>query len=243
MLVISRRSSDRISFPQVGITVHFVRVQGGTAKVGIDAPRDIVIVRDEAADNPEAAAKLREQWSLLPKEVRHEIRNELHAISIGLHHFREQVKAGEGDEASDTFREIQGAIERLDENEVLKRPDANKPINLPGTVLIVEDDDNEREMLAGFLRLQGYTVVSVRDGAEALEYLREHKDPSVVLVDMNMPRCSGGEMVRQLRSGWSARRDARFCDQRHDTRREQSGNWRGWRGSMVPKTSQSAVLG
>ncbi len=200
MLVISRRTSDRISFPQVGITVHFVRVQGGTAKVGIDAPRDIVIVRDEVSDNPEAAEKLREQWSLLPKEVRHEIRNELHAISIGLHLFREQVKAGASDEATDTFREIQGAIERLDDNDVLKSPNTGGTVNLPGTVLIVEDDDNEREMLAGFLRLQGHTVVSARDGDEALEYLAGHNDPSVVLVDMNMPRCSGGEMVRQLRS-------------------------------------------
>jgi len=200
MLVISRRSTDRISFPQIGITIHFIRVQGGSAKVGIDAPRDIQIVRDEITENPEATAKLREQWSRLPKEVRHEIRNELHAISVGVHLFKEQIKAGVEAESGETFAEIQAAIRRLDANEVLRRPEKGQATSLPGTVLIVEDDENEREMLAGFLRLQGFSVIALSDGAEALEYLKTHDDPTVVLVDMSMPRCSGGEMVRQLRS-------------------------------------------
>ncbi len=200
MLVITRRSSDCISFPQVGITVHFIRVQGGSAKVGVDAPRDIVIVRDEIADDPNAAAQLRQQWLHLPREVRHEIRNELHAISVGIHLYREQLKAGVEEEASETFSEIQEAIRRLDENDVLQRPEKSKSVSLPGTVLIVEDDDNEREMLAGFLRLQGFTVIATCDGDEALEYLETHEDPMVVLVDMNLPKCSGGEMVRRMRS-------------------------------------------
>lgn len=200
MLVITRRSSDRISFPQVGISVHFIRVQGGSAKVGVDAPRDIAIVRDEVADDPEAAAALRQQWLRLPKEVRHEIRNELHAISVGLHLYREQLKSGIAADASDTFSEIQDAIRRLDENDVLRRPDPHKTASLPGTVLIVEDDDNEREMLAGLLRLQGFHVVALSDGLQALEYLSNHDDPKVVLVDMNMPKCSGREMVERLRS-------------------------------------------
>lgn len=199
MLVITRRSSDKVSFPQLGITVHFIRVQGSSAKVGIDAPRDIRIVRDEVASNPNAASRLREQWSRLPKEVRHDIRNELHAISVGLHLYKEQAKAGTAEDAADTFQEIQAAIRRLDENEVLQRSPAKDNSCLPGTVLIVEDEDNEREMLAGFLRLQGYSVVALQDGAEALGYLESHAPPSAVLVDMNMPRCTGGDMVRILR--------------------------------------------
>jgi len=200
MLVITRRSSDRISFPQIGVTVHFIRVQGGSAKVGIDAPRDIVIVRDELAEDPEAATLLRQQWLRLPKEVRHEIRNELHAVSVGIHLYREQLKAGVNDEAAETFALVQDSIRRIDENDVLNRPDANKPQSLPGTVLVVEDQENEREMLAGLLRLQGYAVVAVRNGTEALDYLGQHEDPTVVLVDMGMPSCNGGDMVRQLRA-------------------------------------------
>jgi len=208
MLVITRRSADKITFPQVGISVHFIRVQGSSAKIGVDAPRDIAIVRDEISDNPLEAAKLREQWLRLPKEVRHEIRNELHALSVGLHLYKQQLQAGLHEEADDTFQEIQNAIMRIDDNEVLKKPEQPTPATLPGTILLVEDDDNEREILAGLLRLNGHSVVCVTDGKEALDYLDDHDTPSVVLVDMKMPRCNGNEMVSALRS-----------DQRHSTAR------------------------
>lgn len=208
MLVITRRSSDKISFPQVGITLHFIRVQGGSAKVGVDAPRDIAIVRDEVADDGAEAAKLREQWLRLPRQVRHEIRNELHSLSVGTHLLREQLKAGLADDANETFELIQSAVERIDQNEVLRRPEPGESKPLPGTVVLVEDDDNEREMLAGFLRLQGHVVVGFCDGVEALAYLKEHEAPSVVLVDMRMPLCDGGTVVRTLR------KDARFANAR-----------------------------
>ncbi len=199
MLVITRRSSDKISFPQIGITVHFIRVQGSSAKVGVDAPRDIAIVRDESADDEAAIAKLREQWLRLPKEVRHEIRNELHAVSVGLHLLREQMRSGLDSDANETFGMIQEAVARIDGNEVLQRPENKPGATLPGTVLVVEDNDNEREMLAGFLRLQGHAVVCLRDGAEAIDYLETHDTPGVVLMDMRMPNCDGGTTIRRIR--------------------------------------------
>lgn len=200
MLVITRRSSDRISFPQVGITVHFIRVQGSSAKVGVDAPRDIQIVRDEVGDDGAMAAKLREQWLRLPREVRHEIRNELHAISVGMHLYKQQTLAGLESDAAETFDEIQNAIRRIDDNSVLQRPEeGKKPKAVPGTILLVEDNANEREMLAGFLRLHGHAVICCDDGSEALDYLAKHDTPSLVLVDMAMPNCDGGTMVRKLR--------------------------------------------
>ena len=199
MLVITRRSSEKISFPQIGITVHFIRVQGSSAKVGVDAPRDIVIVRDELEGGEVAATKMRDQWLSLPREVRHEIRNELHALSVGLHLYKQQVAAGLNEDAEDTFGEIQNAISRIDDNEVLRRPEKGEKRALPGTILLVEDDDNEREMLAGFLRLNGHHVVCMHDGLEAMEYLESHDTPAIVMVDMKMPRCGGGEMVNRLR--------------------------------------------
>ncbi|MEN1678209.1 MAG: response regulator [Planctomycetota bacterium] len=206
MLVITRRSADKISFPQIGITVHFIRVQGSSAKVGIDAPRDIVIVRDELRDDPASASKLREQWLRLPRAVRHEIRNELHALSVGLHLYKQQVAAGLHEDAEETFDEIQDALTRIDENDVLKRPEERESNTLPGTILLVEDDDNEREMLAGFLRLNGHTVVTVSDGLEAIEYLADHDTPAITLVDMKMPRCGGSEMIERMRQ------DSRHAD-------------------------------
>ena len=67
------------------------------------------------------------------------------------------------------------------------------------TVLLVEDQDNEREMLAGILRMHGYSVVTAHDGINAMEYLENNEPPEFVLVDMQMPRCDGAEVVRQIR--------------------------------------------
>ncbi len=89
-------------------------------------------------------------------------------------------------------------------------------------VLIVDDDPN----IVGFVKLlletEGYSVITARNGREALEEVRMH-DPKVVLLDMVMPVMDGWEFSRELRSDghrdlaivvMSASVDARkTCDQ------------------------------
>ncbi|HET7452435.1 MAG TPA: response regulator [Thermoanaerobaculia bacterium] len=62
---------------------------------------------------------------------------------------------------------------------------------LAGTILVVEDDPDSREVFAELLRAEGHPVVAVRSGAEALEYLRRADPPSVILLDMLMPDMDG----------------------------------------------------
>lgn len=200
MLVLTRRSKDKVSFPQVGITIHFIRVQSGHVKIGIDAPRDIAILRGEIDDEQVSASLLRKQLLRLPREVRHGIRNELHEISVGLHLYRELQAAGMTEEAEEVFGQLQKSLVRLDENQILQRPEKTDAVDVPGTIVLVEDVANEREMLASFLRLRGHHVVSFSNGEEALEYLAGHDPPSVVLMDMKMPRCDGPTAIRQIRA-------------------------------------------
>ena len=47
MLVLSRRPSERILFPSVGISVEIIRTKGNTVRVGIEAPEDIRVLRGE----------------------------------------------------------------------------------------------------------------------------------------------------------------------------------------------------
>ena len=200
MLVLSRRSKDKISFPQVGITVHFIRVQSGHAKVGIDAPREIAIMRDEVNDDGAAAEFVRRQLSRLPRQIRHGIRNELHQVSVGLHLYKELIQAGLEQEAQETFKSLTEAIARLDSNEALQRPDA-KPNDIidQASIILIEDNANEREMLAGLLRLRGYQVNCFCNGAEAIDHLDGSDPPGVVLVDMKMPKLNGTDTVNALR--------------------------------------------
>jgi CheY-like chemotaxis protein len=65
--------------------------------------------------------------------------------------------------------------------------------------LLVEDDHNECELLAGFFRLAGYEVATAGDGSDAIDYLQQHERPDVMLLDMMLPRCDGPTTIRRLR--------------------------------------------
>jgi len=74
-------------------------------------------------------------------------------------------------------------------------------VNPAGNVLIVEDDRETREMLATLLVTEGFHAVPAEDGLEALHLLRtvRHRAPEVpclILLDLRMPRLSGGEFRR-----------------------------------------------
>src|SRR5205807_9220265 len=68
----------------------------------------------------------------------------------------------------------------------------------PGSLLIVDDEELNREGLARHLQRHGYTVTTVRSGREALEVLGEHRF-DLVLLDVMMPGMNGLEVLKFLR--------------------------------------------
>ncbi|HEY8087623.1 MAG TPA: response regulator, partial [Polyangiaceae bacterium] len=68
-----------------------------------------------------------------------------------------------------------------------------------GDILVVDDDDDAREMVSRNLRRAGFTTVEARDGEEALLRARVVK-PSMVILDLLMPRVDGFEVLRTLRA-------------------------------------------
>jgi CheY-like chemotaxis protein len=64
---------------------------------------------------------------------------------------------------------------------------------------LVEDEENERELLAGYLRLAGFAVDTAGDGCDALDHLHAGERPDVVLLDMSLPRCDGATTAREIR--------------------------------------------
>jgi CheY-like chemotaxis protein len=63
-------------------------------------------------------------------------------------------------------------------------------------VLIVEDDEDLREMMAQLLSLEGFQAATVANGREALEYLHDRARPDVILLDLMMPVMDGWEFRR-----------------------------------------------
>ncbi len=71
------------------------------------------------------------------------------------------------------------------------------------TILIVEDDADMRELLRLILERESYHVVEAEDGVAALERVSEEV-PSLILLDLMMPRVGGFEFISGLRatSAW-----------------------------------------
>ncbi|MGM0585314.1 MAG: response regulator [Pseudomonadota bacterium] len=65
-------------------------------------------------------------------------------------------------------------------------------------ILAVDDTRALLTMLKSCLEGGGHEVVTARDGAEAMEMLREHR-PDLVITDLNMPRMNGLEFIEAAR--------------------------------------------
>ena len=66
-------------------------------------------------------------------------------------------------------------------------------------VLIIEDNDDNRDILKHQLAYLGYEVVEAADGLEGLEKV-ENEKPELVIVDIMMPGIDGREVTRRLRA-------------------------------------------
>lgn len=67
------------------------------------------------------------------------------------------------------------------------------------TVLVAEDDQDVRDLVAYKLKQSGFDVIAVADGTSALSAAREHT-PEMALLDVTMPGMSGLDVCRLLRA-------------------------------------------
>jgi carbon storage regulator CsrA len=59
MLVLSRRLNEKIVLPSLGVTVQVLAVRGGAVRLGIQAPPDIAVLREELVGKPDPRAEER----------------------------------------------------------------------------------------------------------------------------------------------------------------------------------------
>jgi len=73
----------------------------------------------------------------------------------------------------------------------------------PVTVIVADDQSAVREGLVLLLGLvPGITVIGEAEDGEAAVEAVAAKDPQVVLMDLNMPRCDGVEATRRVRASY-----------------------------------------
>jgi len=68
-----------------------------------------------------------------------------------------------------------------------------------GPILIVEDVPNVLELLEVTLRFKGYSVMTARNGEEALEVIARQR-PALIITDILMPKLDGYAFVQKLLS-------------------------------------------
>ena len=69
----------------------------------------------------------------------------------------------------------------------------------PRTILVADDEPDNRAIMAAALAASGYKVCEASDGAEAVELaLRER--PDLILLDMAMPGVSGWDAIRRIKA-------------------------------------------
>jgi carbon storage regulator CsrA len=210
MLVLSRRINERIVFPTLRTAIQVVSTKPGMVRLGVEAPDNVPVFREEILQRDGATPddfSLHEELAAAALDALiHRLSNRLNTSTVGLALIHRQLDGGRLGEARATLDRIERDLRALhaEASEAATRKKGR--VGLRRRALLVEDDRNERELLAGFLRMAGLEVDTAGDGADALDHLRKGARPDVVLLDMRMPRCDGPSMVRALRQ------DPKFAD-------------------------------
>ncbi|NLY00836.1 MAG: response regulator [Rhodopirellula sp.] len=198
MLVLSRREGEKLVFPNLGVTLEVLRIKGNTARLGVKAPKDVRILREELVDDE----ALPGSGVISPtRRLSHAVRNRLHAANLALHLFRKLLDRGMVEQAEETYQKILHEFEALEAEAAAIKSEPSAATGPPRAcrTLVVEDDANECELLAGFLRVSGFDVATSGDGSAAMDYLATHERPDVVLLDMMMPRLDGRATIASIR--------------------------------------------
>ena len=207
MLVLSRRLNEKILLPSIQASVRVVAIKPGSVRLGIEAPADLPVLREEVRDRiaqwaPPRPPAAETTAQACIRQVTRLLCNRLQVAHTGLAQLRRQVREGLREDAEVTLDKLEEDFELLRQRLLPGEPAAPPPpVQQPRRrkALLVEDNANERELLATFLRISGLDVVTAGDGTDAIDYLHGHALPDVVLLDMGLPPCDGATLVRQLR--------------------------------------------
>lgn len=205
MLVLSRREGQKIVLPTLNVSIELLKMRGSSAKIGIQAPGDVPVIREEIAagrgvdfapSERDAARALRRLGTVAQEN--------LDEVGIELNRLHQMIEAcGLPAEQKallerQTFKLFKPVSRLHEEVKELVRPETTLP-NLTPVALLIEQDPAERATLERLLRSHGYEVAAAENGEEGLAFFDHHEAPELVLVDVGKRLSAGGSLVKKLR--------------------------------------------
>lgn len=87
----------------------------------------------------------------------------------------------------------------FDDGPLSSQPSSQQGAEPARRVLVVDDYEDNRELYAEYLTLQGFEVKTAENGSEALAYAHSYA-PDVILMDLSLPVVSGWDAIRTLKA-------------------------------------------
>jgi len=119
MLVLARQLNERIVFPTVSAVIEVVAIKPNGVRLGIDAPPEVTVLREEVlrrhGSSPSNPLVLSESDATTRlKQIKHLLRNRLHAVVLGLDLIRQQMDDSGTSELQGMLQRMEAEVRRID---------------------------------------------------------------------------------------------------------------------------------
>ena len=227
LLILGRRSNQSIVFPNCGITVRILDVNGRVAKIGIDAPQSVEILRGELAlaqTNSESTShrSTRCEQNRAPEFSMPVLQftQRLADIKAGLHLFQQHRAAGNESRADQVLDALLNDLAVLDSDCLKDLTDSSTPVarstaefvsepqttyrrnytNAPIQILIVNEPSNPSGLSMPFGAFHGCQVCNVNNHQTALKSLASNEVFDYVVCNGSPMAFDELDLVRTIRS-------------------------------------------
>lgn len=205
MLVLSRREAEKVLFPGLGISVEVTKIQGKTVRLGIQAPPEIPILRDELDDNtPEFHAPglngnnatgcqetTNGGFQHSPTAHR-EIQKHLDAANLAIHLAQNQLRQRLCDHSEEALGHALDSLEKLELVVMHGSPETSSELTVretgsgyhldsqPEAIVVPATDKPTDQQLQSRLTEQGFRAVTVADTPRLIRHLQSSAQPAAV---------------------------------------------------------------
>ena len=217
MLVLTRRENERVVLPTINTSIQVVRIAGSTVRLGIDAPANVPVLREEllregetaarpAADGKRSHSEPSPDTSLNPQRLPvrdagpliKDYEKLLDCLALAFDLAETHLAHGRIAEARETLDKAREHIRRVCARQ--------RPATLPTgetsgrrVALVIEPPSGQGNSLSRVLREAGYSVISFASGCRAIDYLATHGRPNLIIINLPENRPCAADTIRAIR--------------------------------------------